>query len=93
MKTIHKFPLKLTDIQTVSMPHDAYILHVAFQRGQLCLWAIVDTDHKHEDRRIEVAGTGNPMPELFPLVRKHLGTVQGDGFVWHIFDVVHGIDA
>lgn len=84
MTTIHKFPLKITDLQSVTMPKGALILDAQFQNGTLCLWAEVDPNETFRPaRRFEIIGTGNPIPDGS---RIHIATVQEAGFVWHVFE-------
>ena len=86
MKTaVWKFPIVVTDRQTVHMPAGAQILTAPVQRGQLCLWALVNPTAPRQDRQIEVLGTGNPAPEAS---RCYIGTVQMAGaLVWHVFEI------
>jgi hypothetical protein len=83
MKTIWKYPLMVTDFQAVRMPQGAEILSVADQRGELCVWALVDPDAGLEDRMFYIFGTGNPVNEVIPM--NFLGSVQQSVFVWHVF--------
>lgn len=83
MKTIWKYPLMVTDCQTVRMPQGAEILSVADQRGELCVWALVDPDADLEDRMFYIFGTGNPVSEILPW--QFVGSVQQNVFVWHVF--------
>jgi hypothetical protein len=92
MKTIWKFPLKITDRQTVAMPIGARVLSVQFQvqfQGDhsLCLWAVVNPDNPMEPRTIQIHGTGHACPEADVLT--FIGTVQQHGgqLVWHVFEV------
>ncbi len=81
---IYKYPLKLTDVQHVTMPKGARILSVHDQRGTICLWALVDASEvSTEARLIEIIGTGNPMPVA---KRQFIGTVVQEPFVWHVFE-------
>jgi hypothetical protein len=82
-KTIWKFIVDITRLQTIIMPIGAEILHVDVQHDLICLWAMVDPNAAREPRVIEVVGTGHSMPNE---ERKHLGTVLMDPFVWHIFE-------
>lgn len=85
MITIHKYPLKITDNQTLYLPRDAQILSVQMQGDQLCLWALIDTDAPLYASDFGIYGTGNYVPTL-PSPRRHLATVQDHrGLVWHIF--------
>ena len=85
MKTIYKYPLSITDVQTIWMPSGAKILSVQEQRDTLCLWAAVDRDNIEAPRTILIVGTGNPMPYT---CNDFIGTVQTNGgaLVWHVFE-------
>lgn len=63
MKTIFKYPLEITDRQTLYIPRNAKLLDVQVQRGIPCLWALVDTQKAKEPRKIQIFGTGHPAVE------------------------------
>jgi len=93
MKSIWKFPLKITDMQEVRMPEGAKILTVQIQGETPTLWAEVDTDGVPEERLIEIVGTGNPMAydmgnvlALEVVERNYIATIQERVFVWHIYE-------
>lgn len=47
MRTVYKYPLLILDEQEVELPFGAHILTVDVQRGEPCLWALVEsTEHK-----------------------------------------------
>jgi hypothetical protein len=87
MKRIYKYPLALTDTQFVELPLGAEILTAQMQGDQLCLWAMVNTlpEAIKKNRRIEIIGTGNPVPtgDL-----KYISTFQmmGGGLIFHAFE-------
>jgi hypothetical protein len=85
---IHKFPISLEERQTVALPYGARALHVGVQAGVVCLWALFDEKGQlgrgPVAREFAVYGTGFALPDD---VGTHLGTVQIDGFVWHVFEV------
>lgn len=84
MKTIHKYPIQLTDAQWVKMPAQAEILSVGMQNGVMCLWAIVDpVFNTRDDKYICIVGTGNPFDGVY---KKFIGTVFDRDFVWHVFE-------
>lgn len=85
--TIWKYPLAVTDTQSVSMPKGAKILTVQIQRGEACLWALVEPDNPTETRIIEIFGTGHPIPDG-AAKREHIGTFQLPelGLVFHVFE-------
>jgi len=85
--TIWKFPLAITDRQTVTMPEGARILNAQMQGQTLCLWALVNPAAPGKDREIEVLGTGNPAPDEN---RCYISTTQmhGGALVWHVFEIL-----
>lgn len=84
MNTIWKYILPLTAKQIVFMPRGARILTVQIQEGNICLWAIVDTDNGNEERRFAIVGTG--APNEIPTDSTYIGTCQDGAFVWHVFE-------
>jgi hypothetical protein len=86
MKTIWKFPLEITDSQDVQMPAGAEVLGIAEQYGELCMWAIVDTDADLEARSFAVVGTGNPIPDDVVYVSSTRMPVGDVIAVWHVFE-------
>lgn len=90
MKKIFKYPLRAEGQQTITMPKGGEILSVQFQNGAICVWALVNPDAEPEGRVIDIFGTGHPVLPVDALgaTRKHLGTVQDAGLVWHVFEVI-----
>lgn len=87
MKTIYKYPLEITYVQTVDLPIDHQILHVDNQGGVMTMWALVHVgpDVVTYPKKLMIAGTGNPFPDgRF----RHVGSVLIDPFVWHVFEVL-----
>lgn len=86
MITIYKYPLKVTDGQTVTMPAGAELLSVQVQNGIACLWAKVDTGLGNENRIIHIYGTGHPIENGLPL--KYISTFQtlNGELVFHAFE-------
>jgi hypothetical protein len=86
MQTIYKFPLKVDDLVTVSMPKGAKILSLQVQNDIPCLWALVDEDMEWRENRVfRIFGTGHVFaasPGTF------LGTVQlmEGALVFHVFE-------
>lgn len=87
--SIWKFPLTVTDYQTLTMPEGAEILSVQDQDGALCLWALVDPQAPMVERLIEVFGTGHPIPTNMGISRNYLASVQQGRFVWHVFERIN----
>lgn len=81
--TIWKFPLDLTDEQTVTGPLVSPMSVGLDPGGLLCLWACVYPAGGHRDTwTVRVVGTGNPLPEE---TGAFMGSVVDRQFVWHVF--------
>ncbi len=85
-RTIYKYPIEVTDEQTIYMHKDADILCVQMQHGRPCIWAMVDRDTSPDPHRFEVYGTGHTIRE--PEGLTYIGTFQvRDGaLVFHLFE-------
>ena len=88
MRTIWKFQLEVTDIQTIFIPKGAKFLTVNLQRGIPCLWFEVDSDAPKIASRIVTVGTGHRV-DWMSSAMKYLGTYQQlDGeFIGHVYIV------
>lgn len=88
MKTIYKYGLDITDKQRIELPVGAELLSVQNQRGEINLWALVDSEAELEENLIECFGTGHPINIDAP--RQHLGTIQiQDGLqIYHFFKLL-----
>ena len=84
MKTIWKFPLRLTNHQLIDMPVHAQILSAQVQDGVMTLWAVVNPDSPKMPHTIAIYGTGNYITD--ENLGTFIGTLQVDWMVWHIFD-------
>jgi hypothetical protein len=80
---IFKYPLRVTDHQSVPLPLGARILSVQFQDIWLSLWAAVDPKEAlTEARHIRIYGTGHELDSS----GRFITTVQQGSLVWHIFE-------
>lgn len=88
MNTIYKYPLRITDDQSIKMPEGAKILTAQMQGETLCLWAEVNPALPLERRFFEIIGTGNPLPSGMGASRTYINTVQSHGgqLVWHVYE-------
>lgn len=86
MKTIYKYPLKIQDKQTVSIPMGAQILSVQVQDEVVCLWALVDPELPKKEFEFQMLGTGHDASHINANYL-HIGTVQLDdgNLVFHVF--------
>lgn len=83
MKTIWKYPLKLTEVQQIELPQGSDPLTVQMQDHRPRVWAIVDPKEPiHTQLTFYIIGTGEPFDETN---KKYLGTIQQTEFVWHVF--------
>lgn len=83
MITIHKFPLELKDVQVIPMAITIPLFKVGLDpKGQLCVWARVDTNSVIRDQTFFIVGTGHPVPDKAYV---WVGTVTQGDFVWHIW--------
>jgi hypothetical protein len=90
---IWKFPLEITDEQTVTAPVGALPLTAQFQHGSLQLWALVnDKSQIMAPLRIGIFGTGNPLPDA---PGRYLSTFQLDGgaLIFHVFALPSEVSA
>jgi hypothetical protein len=81
---VYKYKI-LPDKPAMQLHKGSEILHVGVQNREFYLWALVNPEEHVEVRLITVYGTGWPINMAFGSY-KHLGTIQEDGFVWHIFE-------
>lgn len=88
MEVVYKYPLKhfshRLDSHTLELPNTAQIMDIAFQDGELFLWALIDTRHPEAAYEVIVAGTGREI-EVDIRGRLYSKTIHRDGFVWHFF--------
>ena len=84
MRTVWKFPLVMTDRQTVQMPMGAEILTVQMQGEQCCLWALCEPENVMRPREILIHGTGHPVGDI----TRYIGSVQiySGALVFHVFE-------
>lgn len=87
MYQVWKFPFNVTDRIAITMPKSARILSVDLQRGQPCVWALIDPEKPKRKRRFRLAGTGHPIP--YEECERFVGTFQmrGGDLVFHLFDL------
>lgn len=82
---IWKWPLMITDRQTIEMPSGAKMLTVQMQGERPQLWALCDETNPLTERKIAIYGTGNPVPDE---PGQYIATFQSHGglLVWHVFE-------
>ena len=84
MITIYKYQFQIADKIEIEMPIHSDILAIQLQNGIPTMWAKVDTSLQKVKRIFVVFGTGHEISSVFDY--RHIGTIQLNGFVWHIFE-------
>ena len=84
MRSVWKFPVAMTDIQSVDMPMGAEILTAQMQGEQCCLWALCEPQNAKRLRTILIHGTGHPVGDI----ARYIGSVQmmDNALVFHVFE-------
>ena len=83
MITIYKYPLQ----HHILMPQKSEILSVGLDpSGEMCLWAIIETNNADITYDFAIVGTGQKLPPDC-IKRNFLGTIKNGGFMWHIFQI------
>ncbi len=82
---IYKYPLDITDEQTVALPKGSSTISVLSQNDDLVLYAIISDQEELEPHRIFIRGTGHPTDNL--LRSKFLGShIYRRNLVFHVFE-------
>lgn len=86
MRTIFKYPL--THPRTVvELPVGAEVISAAAQKETVCIWVVVDSSAKTEERTFEVFMTGEGVPDCQnDEERVFVSTVFIDWIVGHVFE-------
>ena len=80
--TIWKYPLAVTDVQSLSWPEFSRPLFVGNQGGTLTLWAMVNPGMEQESVTVSIVGTGHPVDDSDGA---YVGSAIVDPYVWHVF--------
>lgn len=93
MQKIYKYKLNLTENQEIEIPYiliqgrvsrlKEQVLKIDIQDDSIYMWCMVDLDKYEISRNITIVGTGLDADHVD--VRDYIGTVQLNGYVWHIF--------
>lgn len=89
MRTIYKYPLEVTGVQELELPHGAEILDIQMQHGAPQAWVLLDPDITTGNfPKIAIYGTGHGIPDDVEL--KYISTFQvNEGqFIFHAFEVL-----
>jgi hypothetical protein len=84
MITIWKYPLAITEEQTLKIPLGYKPLHVGLDpAGVPCLWCKVNTESEPCPAAVFVVGTGGDAD--FDYNERYVGSFVDGSFVWHVF--------
>lgn len=88
MKSIYKYKLEIVDRQEIQTFKFCSVLSVDVQNDDIFIWLMVDKNESKQKISINIFGTGMEIHDNFYVGHEHntfVGTVQLNGFVWHIF--------
>lgn len=88
MKTIFKYELQLTDVQTLRLPGYYQVLCVQVQNGKPCLWAAVDPSYPGRNKGIRIIGTGHQFSDYEDLEYISTFQLEDGALVFHVFEVI-----
>ena len=82
---IFKYRVPIVQEFSIDMPNGANVIAYQVQHGDPTIWAEVDETKALVKHNFITLGTGHEAPELRG---RHLGTIQLDSFVWHLYEGV-----
>jgi hypothetical protein len=83
MRTIYKYPFKISSRFTLGLPYGSNIISAGIQGSLPVLWAEVDPEQREITRHLAVIGTGHQLPENATFI----ATFQDPPFVWHLYEL------
>lgn len=86
MKRIYKYPISVDDEISIKIPKGAVILTVQIQKGEPCIWALVDPDKEETERHFYLYGTGMTVTHA----EVYIGSFQmlNGSLIFHLFESV-----
>ena len=84
MRIIYKYPLAL-GLNSVNLPLESEVVHIAEQYGQLQMWVEQDPNRPVLSRQFVIYATGQ---YIYNNTEHHLATVLVGDFVWHVYEVL-----
>ena len=93
MITIYKYIIPPKDHFILQIPTDPMVLprflSVQMQRGEACMWVMVDTESPKEAHKFVVIGTGQKVPfDVESGKYDYIGTfLPNPNLVFHVFEV------
>jgi hypothetical protein len=83
LKEIWKYNVPVEEYFDIEMPKKSKVLSFQMQGNKPTIWVLTS----HEDKELTnehfcLVGTGQ---SFLPHYNKHIGTIQKNGYVWHLF--------
>lgn len=94
MKTVWKYKIDMTHLQTLQMPEGAQVLSLQKQGSRseddMFLWCLVNTDRPMRERTFVLVGTGESIDDLPGA--EYVATMQfiRGVYVYHLFELKKG---
>lgn len=88
MRTVHKFPVPITDSFTLDIPKSHKVVHLGLQDGEPFMWIEVDTDTDARGFVFHVEGTGHRVAPH----TDYVGSLIMPPFVWHVYEDTFRLD-
>ena len=87
MKTVYKYPINPSlEKIALSIPGGGPVISAGVDpSGDLCVWALADTDKEDEKVIVFCVGTGWPLDLLDAHKIRFVDTVKTGFYMWHIF--------
>lgn len=88
MKTIHKYKLSITAIQTILIPGNGTILYIDNQGEEVFIWCEIETENDPQARAFEIFETGSEIHQYQKEERVYIGTVKTKRYphIYHIYE-------
>lgn len=86
MKKIHKFPIEITDTQSISIECQSgtfsKIVYVGLDGNKTpCIWVEFIPGTIRDTYDLKMFGTGEAIPEYY----EHIGTFMQGSYLWHLY--------
>ena len=81
---VYKYPILLTETQTIMVPGYRRLLSVQLQDDRICLWYEINEDHENDTEIVlHIVPTGGDRDIEDDW--HHLETIQMGSLVWHVY--------
>ena len=88
MFKVFKYPIDVTDDQTIVLPPDAELLKIMVQHDVPCMWVRVDTSKAVVPWEFKLVGTGHPAPSYETHIYVDSFMIEDGALVFHLFSKI-----